>query len=288
MGDKRSPNYPAVGLGKAIEDVQAWWAKEKRSPVSAEVGVKAWGYSTLNGPARSRISALKKYGFLEETPHGFKVSERGMAVSIHKSDESEYQQAIREAALEPDLFRELFETHADASEEAVSNHLIMKRSFMPLGAKQAAKAFKDTISVAKLKDSSYSPGDGNGGVKANLAPGDIVQWESQGMIQFDKPRKITGFSEDGVYAFIEGTKTGVPVQQLQKVAAPGQPKSDPPGYSSPPGSDFKTAVSSVFPLPGGNRIQVILDRKVTSEEYEQALKPFLDLLSVVVVDKKSE
>ncbi|MBI2889559.1 MAG: hypothetical protein HYY13_02125, partial [Nitrospirae bacterium] len=266
MGDKRSPNYPAVGLGKAVEDVRSWWAQEKRSPVAAEVGVKAWGYKMLSGPARTRISALKKYGFLEETPNGFKLSDRGVAVSIHKPEERDYQDAIRAAAMEPDLFRELLDTHADASEQAITNHLIMKRGFVPLGAKQAAKAFKDTIAVAKLQDSSYASRGGNGAGKPELALGDTVQWESQGMLQFDVPRKITGFSDDGTIAFVEGTGTGIPVQQLQKVDAAPSGGPSPSTFSTMPGSTAKTSVSSVFPLPGGNRVQVMLDRKVTAKE----------------------
>jgi hypothetical protein len=47
-----------------------------------------------------------------------------------------------------------------------------------------------------------------------IKEGDFVQWTSQGVDQFETPRKISGFSEDGKLAFVEGGTTGVPVEQL--------------------------------------------------------------------------
>ena len=44
--------------------------------------------------------------------------------------------------------------------------------------------------------------------------GDEVQWTSQGTDQFAEPRKIKSISEDGKYAFVEGSDTGIPVAEL--------------------------------------------------------------------------
>jgi hypothetical protein len=48
----------------------------------------------------------------------------------------------------------------------------------------------------------------------NFKIGSIVNWESQGVLQFEKPTAVKGFSEDGEYAFVEGTNTGIPVKEL--------------------------------------------------------------------------
>ena len=50
----------------------------------------------------------------------------------------------------------------------------------------------------------------------NLQVGDEVQWTNQGVDQFDKPRKITGISDDGKYAFVEGSNTDIPIEELNK------------------------------------------------------------------------
>ena len=44
--------------------------------------------------------------------------------------------------------------------------------------------------------------------------GDKVQWTSQGADQFVEPKKIKSISEDGEYAFVEGSDTGIPVTEL--------------------------------------------------------------------------
>lgn len=44
--------------------------------------------------------------------------------------------------------------------------------------------------------------------------GDAVQWTSQGTDQFAEPKKIKSISEDGEYAFVEGSDTGIPVKEL--------------------------------------------------------------------------
>ena len=50
----------------------------------------------------------------------------------------------------------------------------------------------------------------------NIKIGDNVQWTSQGVNQFTEPKVIKGFSDDGNYAFVEGSNTGIPVSELNK------------------------------------------------------------------------
>jgi len=47
--------------------------------------------------------------------------------------------------------------------------------------------------------------------------GDYVQWTSQGVDQFEKPKQIRSLSPEGDYAFFADSKTGVPVEQLRPV-----------------------------------------------------------------------
>src|SRR2546426_10831612 len=124
MARMRSPNYPAASLSQAIESARALWSKEKRTAVAPIVAVKAMGYGSMNGPARSRISALRKYGLLDEEGDGVRLSDLGMTIVHSPTDSLEYRRAIQTAALNPDLFRELAESHAHASDEALKSHLL--------------------------------------------------------------------------------------------------------------------------------------------------------------------
>ncbi len=42
--------------------------------------------------------------------------------------------------------------------------------------------------------------------------GDYVQWDSQGVYQFDSPKEVVKIEQD--YAFFAGSYTGVPVKEL--------------------------------------------------------------------------
>lgn len=49
-----------------------------------------------------------------------------------------------------------------------------------------------------------------------VEPGDMIQWESSGAFVFPEPRKVTQVhdSEMGIYVFVEGSYTGIPVDQV--------------------------------------------------------------------------
>ena len=47
-----------------------------------------------------------------------------------------------------------------------------------------------------------------------LKEGDSVQWKNASADQWEKPRKIKGFSSDGEYAFFEESATGIPTNEL--------------------------------------------------------------------------
>ena len=149
----RSPNYPAVGLGEAVNLAQAVWGREKRSYAAGSVVVQAWGYAGLSGNARTKLAALRKYGLLEENGGGdFRLSERALHILHQQPDSPERLTALREAALSPDLFAELQMTYGQSSNEAIRSYLMTKKGFSDTGADACIEAFRDTQDIAKLND----------------------------------------------------------------------------------------------------------------------------------------
>ncbi len=151
----KSPNYPGIGLAQGINLVRELWNKEKRTPVTEEVAVKDMGYTSLNGATRTYLSALRKYGLIEGTDQGVRVSELGMRILHSPEGSPEHQKALQEAALKPELFRELYQTHIEASDENLKSFLILSKQFSPAGAKQFISAFRDTVALAKPSTASY-------------------------------------------------------------------------------------------------------------------------------------
>jgi len=72
---------------------------------------------------------------------------------------------------------------------------------------------------------------------ARVSIGDLVQWTSGGVDQFEPPRRVRGLRKhDGEeWAFVEGTRTGVPVSELTVVTpAPGSDARPSPGRPAGP------------------------------------------------------
>jgi hypothetical protein len=154
MAKLRSPNYPAISLPDALDEAQKIWDKEKRTPVSMDVLGKAMGYSSVSGPVRTKVAALRKYGLLEQNGGRYSLSD--LAMKILHSQPDERAQGLAVAAQRPELFKELYATHADASDAALKSELVVHRSFSEAGAKQFIKAFRDTMSIAQLADVAKS------------------------------------------------------------------------------------------------------------------------------------
>ena len=157
MGTRhRSPNYPAAGLGDAVVLLKKFYAEAKRTPVDETSAAQAIGYGSLNGMSRSKLSTLKKYGLLEDIDGKFRISDRGLRIVI-PSGFDDVLAALREAALAPDIFREIHASHADASTSVLVQFLMRDKAFTEDGARAFDAAYRDTVKVAQLDDPTYTP-----------------------------------------------------------------------------------------------------------------------------------
>jgi hypothetical protein len=157
MARTRSPNYPSIGLSIALREAADLWSKEKRSAFPASEAVKHIGFTSLNGTSRSHLAALKQYGLIDGLDQELRLTPLAIRLVAHTEGEPEWEEAVREAALNPKIFKELQETHPEASDGTLRAHLITKRDFSEDGAKLIIKSFRDTIRVAKLDEPDYNP-----------------------------------------------------------------------------------------------------------------------------------
>lgn len=61
--------------------------------------------------------------------------------------------------------------------------------------------------------------------------GDFIQWESQGALQFEKPQRVRWISDDRTHIAVDGSETGIPVQQI---ILKSEPEVAPAPQSPPP------------------------------------------------------
>jgi hypothetical protein len=157
-GKLRSPNYPALSLPQALEGAGKLWNAEKRTPVGHEAAALALGFKSLSGPARVMIGALRQYGFIVKAEKG-QIRLSDLAVAVLHGSPDDKRTAMRQATVNPPLFKELAQDYSDASETAISSYLITKKAFAEDGARKAAKAFRATLKLAKPDASGYTPDD---------------------------------------------------------------------------------------------------------------------------------
>lgn len=145
------------------------------------------------------------------------------------------QQKIEEGANPYEAARELIVAeHRRIHETANEIRLIGKQKKIPYtepkDISQQLKKLKEKPSVSVQMPGEVKKPEVVEPKTSGLKIGDSVQWTSQGVDQFDAPRKITSISDDGKYAFVEGTNTGIPIEQLSpqpaETATPTAPQAE--------------------------------------------------------------
>jgi len=174
----------------------------------------------------SVLAALKKFGLIVESNGRMVPTQRAIEIVNLKENDPRRIQALKEAALEPAIYRELIDQHRETgwpSDDVLESELITYRNFNPNAVAGFVKDLKDTLDYAGISQenglsSNKDEEAGSEWVRPKI--GDFVQWESLGVLQFQEPKCIQSFSEDGSYAFVEGSKTGLPVKDLIVVERP--------------------------------------------------------------------
>jgi hypothetical protein len=148
MAHKRSPNYPYIGLPAAIERVRKIYDKEHQGRMSKQVVAKHLGFGGLNGVSMSVISALGKYGLLASIDDDLQVSNDALSILVDPPESEERAQAIRRAALKPELFTELNKHFGGTVPSDVNlSAYLQKHGFTANAATLAAKSFRETMQL---------------------------------------------------------------------------------------------------------------------------------------------
>jgi len=224
---QRSPNYPTVGLQDALERVRRLFNEDGRASVPTEIAAKHIGYAAAHGQAYSVLSALKKFGLLEENKGRVALSQRAIELLNLPTTDSRRIQALKDAALSPPIYRELVETHAQTGlpgDEALEAELVTYKNFNPKAVAGFVRDFRATLEFAGLSDFSVlgSVKQEEEGGKPRPKIGQWVQWEHNGILGLPQPKRLVGFSEDGQMGFVEGSMNGLPVSEIILADPPEQ------------------------------------------------------------------
>jgi hypothetical protein len=161
----RSPAYPGVSLPKAIEYAQAFYAKEHKHAAAPAIAARAMGFTDhKSGAAGTALAALKKFGLLLEDEKGqVHLSPWALDIILAPSeDHAARLKAIREAALAPVVYRELWEKWNGRlpSDQNIGYYLERERSFNPNVIRSFIKDFRATVEFAGLNSGATGESSG--------------------------------------------------------------------------------------------------------------------------------
>lgn len=272
----RSPSYPGMPLHEAVAAVAKIEGLYRAAPVDRLHAAKLIGFSALSGPAGKALADLAAYGLLERAGKGAaRVTERARDI-LHASSEQDRKKSLRDAALEPPLFRNIRERFSGISlppEDGVITHL-NRQGFNPNAVRPAAKAFLQTMryleelgesdshSAADRLGENGAPSGGGGDDPVTLPEqtvklGDYVQWTQDGADRFRVPLQVVNIYPDGKHAQVFGSPTGIPMSELTVVDPPNADPSPPPpaemSQTSTKGQNDYTVYQR------GNRLQITAD-----------------------------
>lgn len=151
----RSPAYPAISLEKAIQRVRQVYARDKQYEIPAASLPEVWGYASLNGPAGLTISALKKFGLINDEgvrdERRISVTDQAVHILDHPSSDARAE-AIRDAALRPPIHREFWDEYGSnlPSDANMIWRLTRDRGFTETGAKEFLREWRETLEFAGL------------------------------------------------------------------------------------------------------------------------------------------
>ena len=155
----RSPSYPPLSLREAVDRVERLYNEIGAHPTSREVVAKGLGYSGISGASATTIGALNKFGLIEGRGDEIRVSDRAMAI-LHPHTPEERITALKEAAMEPELFREIGERFPGKppSDDLLKNYLI-RNKFLPQAVDAAIFAYRETIEFVQSLGGGYDLAD---------------------------------------------------------------------------------------------------------------------------------
>lgn len=215
----RSPAYPYIDLGKAVETIKKIYSITRGHSVNTEDLLKKLGFSGMTGSAKKTLAALKYFGLVDQQ-HGSKeakLTSRALHI-IHGVEGSEEQrQAIIEAFLDPAIYNYCWSTWNgdDIADDFMRSHLILKKGFNDSTVMSFITSYKQSMRFSGIaQNGNISAGNDDQDLPK---VGDFIQWDFQGAYQFPTPKKVTALvAEEGVL-FVEGSQEAIPIDEVAVV-----------------------------------------------------------------------
>ena len=160
MAKVRSPNYPNISLGPAIDAVRPAYEKDHRNKMSREVLAKHMGYTSLNGRALGKIGAVRSYGLIDGSGDELRISDDAVTALMAPAGSPDRVDVLARLAHKPPLFQEILKDFPTTMPSLDNlKFSLIKRQFTPDAAEKAAKSYLATMNLVAGIPDSYNGSD---------------------------------------------------------------------------------------------------------------------------------
>jgi hypothetical protein len=288
----RSPEHPSVNLEAALKRAKQFYDVEQRNAVSLNTAIKDWGYEPKSSGGLQTVATLISFGLLKDEGAGDKrklqLTQLALRILLdQRPDSTERAALIKQAALMPKIHKQLWDKWgASRPSDAEVRHVLAVEWEPPFNDKSVdgfIKEYAETLRFAKLDQSDESVTEATQEDKGNAGPaytpkvGDYVQWDQGGILQLPEPTRVRAITPDGKFVMLEGSNTGVPVNELIPEQAPaGVPGVPTPAVDFRPQATTGRMQKDIFSLKEGE--VVLFWPSPLSEESVQDVTDWLDIV----------
>lgn len=152
----RSPNFPSMPLGDAVDAIKKVHGAEGRSKVPRLSVVKPLGYTSINGRSLSVLGALKAYGLIEGRSDDLRISQEGFFLANAPADSIEYREALLACFRAPAAFQQFAEEDEGASAETLKWKL-QKAGFQADSAERLVRVYRESRELVNAAKGAYEP-----------------------------------------------------------------------------------------------------------------------------------
>ena len=150
----RSPNFPALSLGDAVDAIKRVHAAEGRSKAPRLSIVKPLGYTSINGRSLGVLAALKAYGLIEGRGDEQRISQEGFILANAPPDSAEYREALLASFRAPSAFQRFTDEDEGASPDTLKWKL-QKSGFQADSAERLVRIYRESRELVNATTGAY-------------------------------------------------------------------------------------------------------------------------------------
>ncbi|MNQ76470.1 hypothetical protein D3C85_913130 [compost metagenome] len=258
--ETRSPSYPQMNLGKALDLAAKLYKGIHRGSVGNAEAQQIMGYAPRSGSALAALSALKRFGLMEGRDPHIKLTELALQI-LEPSDARERADGIAQAATKPEMFAEVLESFGGRipADSAIRAKLVRDRGFTSAGADAFIRSFKETFSFAEREASAF-----------RIADEDITSASSEGEEEaYSKPQSSAPQHSTAQTAAATPGAGPISASQLQHLPGPGMQQAVFPLVEGPVYLNFPSDLTSDGYSELAEYLEIFLRRAARTKRVEE-------------------